>query len=157
ETLEATPRVRAMRAWVSGRRALYESRHADADERLRTSVELLRACGDEAMCAFTSMYLGRLAVFRGDTKASIAVLRSGLGLARDVGLLGLADLLATDLGDALAAGGHVDQARALLQEVRTAGHDLIFLPGHGRPLIALALLERRAGNRRAARAATTEA
>jgi tetratricopeptide (TPR) repeat protein len=103
------------------------------------------------------MYLGRLALFRGDTKESVAILEAGLELARDLGLLGLADLLTTDLGDALAVDGRVERARDLLNEARRAGRDLVFLPGYGRPLIALASLERREGNDAAALVAATEA
>jgi tetratricopeptide (TPR) repeat protein len=155
--LDSTPRVVAMRVWVSARRALYEGRHAEAESGFIASTELLRACGDEALCAFNAMYLGRVALFRGDDRTSVSVLERGLALARELGLLGLADLLTTDLGDALAVVGDVDRARALLAEARTAGRDLIFLPGHGRPLIALALLERREGNIEAAFDAATEA
>jgi predicted ATPase/DNA-binding SARP family transcriptional activator len=155
--IDQTPRTAAALAWISARRALYEGRNVDAEAGFQSATELLAAIDDEALCAFTAMYLARLAMFRGDTRASIAVLEQGLVQARELGLLGLADLLTTDLGDALAVDGQIVRARAMLNEARTTGRDLVFLPGYGRPLIALALLERREGNEEAARLAATEA
>src|SRR5262249_40202873 len=104
----------------------------------------------------TAIYLARLAILRGDYRASVAALERGLEVSSELGLLGLADLLTTDLGDALALDGNVERARALLAEARRGG-DLIFLPSHGASYVALALLERREGNVDAATAAAREA
>jgi hypothetical protein len=155
-TLDPAPEVVALHTWLTARRALYEERYADADTRMRASVELLEAAGDEARCAFSAIYLGRLALLRGDHRTSVAALEHGLELASELGLLGLADLITTDLGDALALAGDVDRARTLLRAAPPGG-DLIFLPNHGGSLVALALLERREGNIEAARAAANEA
>jgi len=155
--LPASPRVIAMRTWVSARRALYEGRGADADEGLSRAVQLLDELGDLTLCAFSAPYRGRLALQRGDVKASVAVLEEGLRLTRELQLLGLADLVGADLGDVLVVRGDFDRARDLLTEALNAGRDVIYLPGYGRPLIALAALERRAGNFEAAQAAAEEA
>jgi predicted ATPase/DNA-binding SARP family transcriptional activator len=153
----SSPRVVAMHAWVAARRALYEGRNLDAEQGFLRANDLLRDVGDDALRTFNSMYLGRLALLRGDSDTSVNVLEAGLAATRDLGLLGLADLLTTDLGDALAVRGDVERARELLTDARRAGRDLMFLPGYGRPLIALALLEQREGNDEAARAAAEEA
>jgi len=155
--LPASPRVIAMRTWVSARRALYEGRSGDADEGLSRATELLEALGDLALCAFSAPYRGRLALQRGDIEASVAVLEDGLRLTRDLRLLGLADLIGADLGDVLVVRGEIDRARDLLTEALNASRDLIYLPGFGRPLIALAALERRVANFDAAQAAAEEA
>src|SRR5262249_4747751 len=91
--LPGSPRVVAMRTWMSARRALYEGRDADADEGLSRATELLEALGDLALCAFSAPYRGRLALQRGDIGASVAVLEDGLRLTHELRLLGLADLI----------------------------------------------------------------
>jgi predicted ATPase/DNA-binding SARP family transcriptional activator len=152
-----SPRVIAMRSWISARRALYEGRSADAEEGLRQATELLKGLGDLALCALSATYRARLALQRGDVEATVELLEGGLQLTHDLRLLGLADLLAADLGDALVLHGDLTRARNMLTEARDAGRDLIYLPGYGRPLIALAALERRVENYHAAQTAAEEA
>jgi predicted ATPase/DNA-binding SARP family transcriptional activator len=155
--LPSSARVVAMRTWVSARRALYEGRNADAEEGLSRAVRLLAELGDLALCALSVPYRARLALQRGDIEASVALLEDGLRLAQEVWLLGLADLIGADLGDALVVRGDIERARDLLIDARNAGRDLVYLPGYGRPQIALAALERRVGNYDAAESAAEEA
>jgi tetratricopeptide (TPR) repeat protein len=119
-------------------------------------VQLFDATGDEALSAFTQIYLGRLATMRGDHSAAVAALERGRDIANELGLLGLADLIMTDLGDALALDGQLERARVVLSAADRGGK-LVFLPGHGASLVALALLERREGNVASAIEAATEA
>ena len=155
-TLEQTPRVVALHTWLTARRALYEGRPEDADSGIRAAVQLFDATGDEALSAFTQIYLGRLATMRGDHSAAVAALERGRDIANELGLLGLADLIMTDLGDALALDGQLERARVVLSAADRGGK-LVFLPGHGASLVALALLERREGNVASAIEAATEA
>jgi len=155
-TLERTPRVAALHTWLTARRALYEGRPEDAATGIHAALQLLDTVGDEALSAFTQIYLGRLAIMRGDHGSAVAALERGREVAGELGLLGLADLILTDLGDALALDGQLDRARDVLGAADRGG-DLIFLPGHGASLVALALLERREGNVNAAVSAATDA
>jgi tetratricopeptide (TPR) repeat protein len=96
------------------------------------------------------MYLARLAILRGDHDTSIRALEGGIVAARALGLSGLADTLTTDLGDAVALAGQSDRARAILEEAVDSGRDIVWLPGSGQALTALAWVERQTGRHQAA-------
>ena len=109
------------------------------------SNKLLTIAGDEFLASFNAMYLGRLALLRGDFAASTRALERGIVVAQALGLTGLANSLTTDLGDAVALSGDADRARRILESASTAGRGIVWLPGTGQALTALAWLERRAG------------
>jgi predicted ATPase/DNA-binding SARP family transcriptional activator len=144
--VDATPWNVAMRAWVAARRAFYEGRYDEAEGAVVACNKLLMMAGDEFVASFNAMYLGRLALLRGDHDGCHRALERGILLARGLGLAGLVNHLTTDLGDAVALGGDPNRAREILDMALTSGRDLVWLPGTGQALTALAWLERRAGN-----------
>jgi predicted ATPase/DNA-binding SARP family transcriptional activator len=156
-TLDETPRRRAMHAWLGARRALYERRYEEAEAGVIVSNDLLFGSGDEVLPTMNAMYVARLAILRGDYDTSIGSLERGIVAARGLGLSGLADTLTTDLGDALALAGHPERARAVLEDALASGRDIVWLPGSGQALTALAWVERRAGRHSAAVARAEEA
>jgi predicted ATPase/DNA-binding SARP family transcriptional activator len=149
-TLEETPRCRAMRTWLTARRALYEGRYEEAEAGVLASNELLTEVGDDVLPSLNTLYLGRLAILRDDLDTGIRSLERGIAGARALGLSGLADTLTTDLGDALALAGQSNRARAILEDVLARGREIVWLPGSGQALTALAWVERRAGRHAAA-------
>jgi tetratricopeptide (TPR) repeat protein len=143
--IEHSPHGRAMQTWLTARRALYEGRYDEAEAGVLASNELLTATGDDVLPSLNALYLGRLAILRDDLDTGIRSLERGIADARALGLSGLADTLTTDLGDVFALAGQSNRARAILEDVLARGRDIVWLPGSGQALTALAWLERRAG------------
>src|SRR5262249_23509989 len=148
---------RAMRVWLAARRALYEGRYQEAEAAVVTSNELLTGAGDDVLPTVNAMYLGRLAILRGDHDTGIRSLEHAIVVPRPLRLSGLAATLTADPGDAFALAGHPDRARAILEEALASGRDIVWLPGSGQALTALAWVERRAGHHEAAVARAQQA
>src|SRR5207245_44407 len=145
-SLEPEPRVRAMLAFITARRALVEGRDAEAEKAFRESIDLLDAVGADVACSFALRYAGRLAARRGDHAACIEVIERALILARSLGLSGLANALMTDLGESLLAGGEIERAREILRYPLAAAREVGFLPGIAENLASLAVVEWCAGD-----------
>ena len=156
-SLEQTPEVAAMTAFVSGRLAFVEDRYAAAEQAFETSVTLCTATGAHAHCAFALRYIGRLAHLRRDCAKSIAAIEHALELSRELGLAGFVTVLTSDLGEAVAATGDFDRARVVLAGPVKSARDAGFLPGVAESLTALAVLEWRAGDTDAAARLACEA
>ena len=156
-SLEQTPHVAAMTAFVSGRLAFAEDRYTEAEETFDTSVTLCTASGAHAYCAFALRYIARLAQLRGDYPKSIAAIEHALDFSRNLGLAGFVTVLTSDLGEAIAATDDFDRARAILAGPLKSARDAGFLPGVAESLTALGQLEWRAGDKDAAATLAREA
>jgi predicted ATPase/DNA-binding SARP family transcriptional activator len=138
--------VPAMRAYVTARLAFVEDRVGDAEAAFRASLPLLDAIGGEVHESFAYRYLGRLSALRSDHEGSITAIQTALGLARELGLSGFADVLLTDLSASLAAGGEFDRARGLLAQQLAVARDHRSPTGICASLAALAWVEWSADN-----------
>jgi predicted ATPase/DNA-binding SARP family transcriptional activator len=143
-TIPTTPVVAAMRAYLIARSDYVDNRYAAAEQNFQTSIDLFQSCGAEVYRAFALRYLGRLKVLRGDAAAGIAALEEALAHARELGLVGFADALVSDLGEAFAACGEYERARTILRQRLETARAIGFLPGVTESLAALALTEWRA-------------
>ena len=152
-----TSAVVAMRVFAAGRRAFVEDRCDEAEEAFRTSAELFDASGIDVHRTFALRYGARLARLRGDVTAAIDGIERALVVARALGLSAFANTLLTDLGDALAANGDFERARATLAQPLHAAREVGFLPGVCESLTALAIVEWRADDLERATTYATEA
>jgi ATP/maltotriose-dependent transcriptional regulator MalT len=144
-SLEPVPWVLAMRLYVEGRRAFTAGDGDDAEEAFRASIEHLHAIGAEVHCSFAYRYLGRLALVRGDHRASVGNIETSLRMAQSLGMRGFANTLAMDLADAYAVGGEHDRACSVLDGLLAVARDLRSQRGISESLAAMALVEFRRG------------
>jgi predicted ATPase len=146
QVLPATPGTTAMRAYVSGRSAYVANRFAVAEREFRSSVELFASCDADVYRVFGLRYVGRLTVLREDFTAGVTILESAHDLARGLGLSGFSDAVLGDLGEASAAAGDYERARAVLRRRLETARTVGYLPGIAESLAALAVTEWRAAD-----------
>jgi predicted ATPase/DNA-binding SARP family transcriptional activator len=143
--VNGSPETRAIHAFARARGAFVADDDEAAEDAFRASAALFASCGVDVYETFALRYQARLAILRGDTQSAIDALERAITVARRLGLGGLANTLRGDLAQAFAARGDFDRARVILTALLDAAREVGFLPGISESLVALAVVEWRAG------------
>ena len=141
----AEPTAQAMRSFAAGRHAFVEGRYGEAEPVFRSCAEVFAKLSIDVHCSDSLRLAARLAAVRGDHAAAVESLERAIAISRALGVGGSVNLLLSDLGESLSAGGDVDGARAALAEPLASAREVGFVRGICESLTGLAVVEWRAG------------
>jgi predicted ATPase/DNA-binding SARP family transcriptional activator len=139
------PAVQAMHSFAVGRHAFVEGRYAEAEDVFRACAEVFAELSIDVHCSDALRLEARLAALRGDNARAVEALQRAIAISRALAVGNTVNLLLSDLGESLSAGGDVDGARAVLAEPLASAREVGFVRGICESLTGLAVVEWRAG------------